>query len=329
MINEFERIIKSNTCMPILKSASIMITGATGTIGYYLVSLLMYYNDAYNANIKLYCPVRNIQKAKKMYGNAKNLFFVEYELNQACTFDFEVDYVIHCAGPTRSSYMVQYPVDTINAVYGGTEKLLHFFKNNGRKGFLYVSSVEIYGENYDADKILTEETVGAVDTLKVRSSYPEAKRLAENLCVAYANQYGLPIKIVRLTQILGKSDGDNRLIAYLCDCAKNKQNIVLKSDGKAIKAYCYIADCVSAMLYALVKGENIAYNVANEEMALSVYQLAKYVSQKYLDGSVTIENSDSKIYPKSSVLVMDSKKLRDLGWRPEFGLEESLELLIK
>ncbi|MDE7464170.1 MAG: NAD(P)-dependent oxidoreductase, partial [Clostridiales bacterium] len=145
---------------------------------------------------------------------------------------------------------------------------------------------------------------------------------------AYSVQYGLPVKIARLSQILGVGKGDNRLIAYLCDCARNKNQIVLKSDGKATKAYCYIADCASALITILVNGENTAYNIANESMVLSVRELADFVSKRYIGKDVVIENKQTAIYPKSSYLVMDSAKLRGLGWRPIFGLGEAFDGLV-
>lgn len=325
---EFDRIINSNADISALKNSTVMITGATGTVGSYLLDLLLYYNKKHGANISIVCPVRNPAKIPAELKSVDLLDWVEFDLTKELNIDRSVDYLVHCAGPTRSAEMVERPVDTVNAIALGTENMLEFFRKHGGKGFLYLSSVEIYGENFDETKVLTEDTMGAVNPLNVRSSYPEAKRLAETLCVAYSAQYGLPVKIARLSQILGVGKGDNRLIAYLCECARNKQQIVLKSDGKATKAYCYIADCISALITILVKGENTAYNIANEKMILSVRELADFVSSKYIGKSVIIENKATAIYPKSSYLVMDSAKLQGLGWKAVFGLDEALEGLI-
>lgn len=328
-MTEFEKIINSNVCLEQLKNSTVMITGATGTVGEYLLELLLYYNVEHKANIDIFCPVRNLEKIPENRRSVAGLKWVVFDITKKIEIDCKPDYIVHCAGPTRSAEMVERPVDTINAIALGTENMLEFFRQKGGKGFLYLSSVEIYGENFDEDKVFSENTMGAVNPLAVRSSYPEAKRLAETLCVAYAAQYGLPVKIARLTQILGVGKGDNRLIAYLCDCAKNKRQIVLKSDGKATKAYCYIADCISALVYILIKGENTAYNVANSSMVLSVRELADFVSEKYIGKSVVIENRETSLYPKSSYLIMDTAKLRSLGWCPAFGLNEAFDGLIE
>lgn len=327
-MTEFDRIINSNDSIAALKNTTVMITGATGTVGSHLLDLLLYYNKNHGANISVICPVRNPAKIPEGLKSVDALKWVEFDLTKGLDINIDVDFVVHCAGPTRSAEMVERPVDTVNAIALGTENMLEYFRNHGGKGFLYLSSVEIYGENFDETKVLTEDAMGAVNPLSVRSSYPEAKRLAETLCVGYSAQYGLPVKIARLSQILGVGKGDNRLIAYLCDCASNKQQIVLKSDGKATKAYCYIADCISALITILVKGENTAYNVANDSMVLSVRELADFVSKKYIGKGVIIENKATAIYPKSSYLVMDTAKLRALGWKPIFGLDEAFDGLI-
>jgi nucleoside-diphosphate-sugar epimerase len=163
----------------------------------------------------------------------------------------------------------------------------------------------------------------------LRSCYPEGKRLAENLCVSYANEYNLSIKIARLAQILGQSKGDNRLIAYLCDSVKNNQTIILNSDGKAEKSFCYIMDCISALIYILVVGENTAYNVANNSMHMSVFELANFVSKKYLSKDVIVNNSNDCKYPKSSYLVLNSDKLMSLGWKPYVDIEEAFDRLLQ
>lgn len=328
MKKEFDKIIESNDCFAKLKNTTVLLTGATGTVGSYILRLLLHYNGKDNAGITLVCPVRSKKRIPDDIAGNCDVMWIEYDFKSEFDYAGDVDYVIHCAGPTRSADMVNSPVDTVNAIAWGTQRLLEFFKEHGRKGFLYVSSVEIYGENFDESKILYEDTMGLVDPLAVRSSYPEAKRLTETLCTAYAHQYNMPVKIARLSQVLGLGNGDNRLIAYLCNCAKTKQPIVLKSDGKATKAYCYIADCASAMIRILVDGECTAYNVANKNMIMSVLDLAKYISAKYLDGNVTVENKDTGLYPKSSFLVMNADKLCALGWQPVFGLDDAFDMLI-
>lgn len=116
--------------------------------------------------------------------------------------------------------------------------------------------------------------------------------------------------------------------SYLCRSAIDKSQIVLHSDGKTTKSYCYIMDCISAMIYILVKGESTAYNVSNPDAVASVCDLAKFVSNKYIGLPVVLENKALDMYPISSCLILDSKKLSKLGWAPKVGIEEAFNRLI-
>ncbi len=326
MTEEFELIISTNKDLEKLNNSKILLTGATGTIGSYLLEFLLYYNKRCNAGIKILCPIRNKLKFHIERCDINTVEAVPY--SSISELQDKVDYVIHCAGPTRSADFINYPVDTISAIFTDTQILLDYFKSHGEKAFLYLSSIEIYGDNSDIKKVFSENSLGQLDNLRIRSCYPESKRLAENLCMAYAKQFDLNIKIVRLSQILGRSKGDNRLIAYLCESAINKEPIHLKSDGKSVKSYCYIMDCISAMLTVLVRGQATAYNVANEKIVASVLELSEYINKKYIGKEVIVENKKDEKYPESSFLVMNTDKLKALGWKAHVGMEDAFDKLI-
>ncbi|TON44942.1 dTDP-glucose 4,6-dehydratase, partial [Vibrio parahaemolyticus] len=72
---------------------------------------------------------------------------------------------------------------------------------------------------------------------------------------------------------------DGRVMSDLVGCVIDNQPIVLKSDGSALRSFCYVTDAVSAMLLVLLKGEvNTAYNIANETEEVSILQLANLLS---------------------------------------------------
>lgn len=322
---EFDSIAESNACVQALRGTTILISGVTGTIGSYLFEFLQYYNSKFSAGIKIVCPIRDITKIRTEWKCCRNVtWYNYYDLHFA---DKTVDYFVHCASPTKSNIFIEQPVETIDAICSGTKRMLDAFRCCDGRGFLYVSSVEVYGDNHTMN-LIDETNCGSADSLKIRNCYPIAKRMAENLCMSYASEYGLPIKIARLSQIIGVGASDNRLMAYLCRSAIDKSQIVLHSDGKTTKSYCYIMDCISAMIYILVKGESTAYNVSNPDAVASVYDLAKFVSNKYIGLPVVLENKALDMYPISSCLILDSKKLSKLGWAPKVGIEEAFNRLI-
>lgn len=64
------------------------------------------------------------------------------------------------------------------------------------KAFVYVS-MEVYGSFQSLDHDVSEEDLGYIDPLAVRSNYSESKRLCENMCIAYASEYGVSVRIAR------------------------------------------------------------------------------------------------------------------------------------
>ncbi len=315
-----------------LANASIVVTGATGLIG----SSLIYGLIALKKNVKIIAPVRNLDKAKEKFSpdQLKNIQLIVCDLVK---FDYDslgdVDYIVHCAAPTSSKFFVDRPVETFSIIYEGTKVLLDYATRHKVKGFAYLSSLEVYGEIIDDSKVVDEGEQGYLDPLSVRSSYPMAKRAVENFCCLYAAQYGVPVKIVRLTQTTGAGIAmdDNRVIAQFARFAANGQDIVLHTSGESARPYCYTMDCISAILYVLLCGKTgEAYNVANESTYISARGMAEYL-QKNFNSSICVkfEINENMGYAPASKLRLSSAKLRSLGWKPRYGLREIFERLIE
>ena len=128
--------------------------------------------------------------------------------------------------------------------------------------------------------------------MKVRTSYPESKRMCESLCTAYASQYSVPVKVLRLTQTFGPGVryDDGRVFAEFARCAIERRNIVLHTDGATRRSYLYTADAVSAILTVLLKGiAGEAYNAANEATFCSIREMAQLVCSECAGGKIGVE----------------------------------------
>lgn len=312
-----------------LGGSSFLITGATGLIGSYLVHCLLAAND----KISVTLPVRDMEKAKSIYGEENprvNLFrcdLLEYVRN----LDDYHDYVIHCASPTSGKYITENPVETYSLTTETTKCLLEYSKRKSIKSMVYISSIEYYGQILD-DRIITEDVLGYVDPTSPRSSYPLGKRAAEYLCTAYAIEYGVPVKIARLTQTFGSkvAINDNRVFAQFARSIITGNDIVLHTSGGSAKPYCYIVDCISAILCILLDGHNgEAYNVANENTYISIRELAKFLRDNFnSDIGIRIELHPEMGYAAETRLHICTKKLASLGWIPKYDLKDMFERLI-
>lgn len=315
-----------------LANSVFLITGATGLIGSTLIHCLL----ALDKDIKVIAPVRNAGKAELMFSKTE-LEYIKIIECDIVKFDYNqlpnVDYIIHCAAPTASKFFVEHPVETFNIIVEGTKVLLEYAKDNPIKGFVYLSSLEVYGEIHDDSKTVTEDVQGYLDVMSVRSSYPMAKRAAENLCSLYASEYNVPVRVARLTQTTGAgiAKDDNRIIAQFARLAAQGKDIILHTTGESARPYCYTTDAISAILYILLKGsKGEAYNVANDETYISAKEMAEYLRETFNhEIKIKVEINDNMGYAPVTKQKLSTQKIRSLEWKPSFGLYELFANLIK
>ena len=163
-----------------------------------------------------------------------------------------------------------------------------------------------------------------------------AKRMAENLCVAYASEYGVPVKIARLAQTFGEGvrQEDNRVYAQFARAILEGRDIVLRTDGSASRCYCAVSDVVEAVRVLLAKGTDATpYTVANEATFCSVREMAERLIAAHPESgsrlAFDISEDAARSYPPPTRLRLDSSRLRALGWEPNVGLMEMFDRMMK
>lgn len=335
--DDFEYILNSEVDVSQFKNSSILITGATGLVGSLLTRFFLYLDNKYNYETEIYVVVRNKSKANNLYNNyaTNKLNYIVSDLEyDEIVIPTKIDYVVHAAAVTKSKLLISKPVDVIKISVNGTEKVLDLALKKKVKAVVYLSSMEVYGQP-SLEKKITENDLGTIDLLNPRSCYPESKRLCENLCSAYVHQYGLNVKIARLAQTFGAGtlDSENRVFAQFAKSVINGNNIVLHTEGKSEGNYVYTADALKAILMLLLMGRSgEAYNVVNENnhttiknMALNLITNFGINNQKVII-DIPIQNMG---YAPDVHMRLSGEKMRKLGWKPQFDLNEMYTKLIK
>lgn len=314
-----------------IQGCTFLVTGATGLIGSTLIKCLLYLNKVKDAKIKIIALARNMEKANQMFeDNDIEWFFQDaiLPINIPCS---QIDYVVHCANSTSSRFYVDYPVENINTAYIGTNNLLRFCKEKNVKGVVYLSSLECYG-TITTDVPIMEHDMGYISPTDVRSSYSLGKRATECLCHCYAKEYGVPVRIARLTQTFsaGVSLQDNRVFAQFAKSIVNGSDIVLHTKGESTKPYCYTIDAVTAILFLLVKGtDGEAYNVANSSTYVSIRDMAQFLIDNFnRNCQLKIDIRDNMGYAPETKLNLSTDKLQALGWKPVYFLKDMYAQLI-
>ncbi|RNM31391.1 NAD-dependent epimerase/dehydratase family protein [Absicoccus porci] len=331
VIRQDAKAIGQNGIMTEFEGTSILVTGGTGLIGSTLVMGLL---EA--KNIDVYVLARSIGKAKNIfcdYLENKKLHFIIQDISQPIPFDLSVDYIIHTASPTSSKYFVDHPVETIHTSIQGTDNVLKFAKEHSIKSLVYLSSLEVYGVTDPMLDSVKELDYGYLDPFKVRSSYSEGKRMVECLCASYYSEYSVPIRVARLAQTFGPgvSYEDGRVFADFARSCIEKRDIVLHTEGKTVRNYCYTKDAAIAILYILAHGQNgEAYNVANPDTAISIYDMACLLHHLYPDSQVKVMiDGKERGYNPDVIIRLNVDKLNALGYRPSTSLEQMYNRLIE
>lgn len=308
---------------------NFLVTGATGLIGSALVKFLS------NGNNHIVCPVRNLEKAKRIFNDDQNsnIEFVKTGISDFLSASNDMfDYIIHCASPTSSRYFIKNPVETLTFGIDSTVAILEYSRKNPVKSIVYLSSLESYGTVTDDSKSIDEDYQGYINPLDIRSSYNIVKRTCECLCHSYYAEYGVPVKIIRLTQTISPfiQNSDMRVFAQFARKAAEGKDIELHTEGSSSRQYIFIDDAISAIMTILIKGESgEAYNAANDQTYISARDLADFVQKNFNpSGKVIFKLRNDMGYAPTTKLKLNITKLKALGWNAQTSLYSMFLTLI-
>ena len=318
-----------------LENKTLMITGASGLIGRCLIDTLMMANKLKGLNVRVVAVARNEERLKDFFGDFVNngmIHILAHDVTMpmdSVNIPEKVDYILHLASNTHPVAYATDPIGTITTNVIGLNNLLQLADKKHSERFLFASSVEIYGENRGDTELFTEDYCGYIDSNTLRAGYPESKRVGEALCQAYAKQRNMDVVIPRLSRVYGptmKVD-DTTALSQFIKKAINKEDIVLKSAGTQYYSYTYVTDAVSALLYCLLCGKSgEAYNISDKESDIHLRDLAAILAE--IAGTKVVfdipDATEQAGYSKATTAVMDSTKIRKLGWKAMVPIREGL-----
>lgn len=299
-----------------LDNKTILISGGTGFIGSFIIEIIKYRNLNFNSNIK-------VVSISRSGGDSNNTVeYLKADISAPVCYDGKVDYIIHLASNTHPKQYEEDPVGTIITNIYGSDNLLKLAKEKNAV-FLLASSVEIYGQG--SDKPMDEKYFGYLDCNNARNGYNEAKRLCESLCQSYKEQFGVDVRIARLSRIFGADKKkDSKAIAQFMNNVICGEDIVLKSKGEQRFSYCYVADAASGILKILIDGiSGEAYNISADDEGMTLGEYAKYIGS--LGGRKVIYNIENNKYvSKATYALVDTNKIKALNWKPIFTIKDAL-----
>ncbi len=322
-----------------LKNCSILLSGATGLIGSFLIDVIMHKNTAEDLNCVVYALGRNEEKARKRFAKYEEdprWKFISYDVKKPLVREDigDVGYVLHLASNTHPLQYATDPIGTITTNIIGLQNMLDFSVEHHANRFAFASSNEIYGENRGDVELFDEEYCGYIDCNTMRAGYPESKRCGEALCQAYKAQKNLDISIIRFTRSYGPTMlmSDTKAISQFIKKGVAGEDIVLKSEGMQYYSYQYMADSVAGLLTILLCGKNgEAYNIAEKNSDIMLKDLADIIAR--INGKKVVfeipEALEAAGYSKATKARLDGHKLESLGWKPKYDIKSGLERTIQ
>ena len=317
------------------RDSTICITGATGMIGSCLTDTLLCADEEYGNRFRVVAMGRNEDKLRERFAYADGLPFLDLAVRDVLdppVFDAEPDYILHLASNADPRSYALYPAETLLANVLGTYHMLDYCRAHTKTRLLMTSTFEVYGKDGDRD-VFREDDSGEIDLNQIRSCYPESKRTAEILMRCYHQEYGVDCVIARLSSIYGPTmaSDDSKAHAQFIRNGLRKESIVLKSEGLQKRTYCYLMDAVSAILTVLFRGESgQAYNISNENSVATIAEVAETVAR--ICGTEVVRDLPDDVerrgFSRPQNCILDNGKLRALGWRGEYTLEQGLRSTI-
>ena len=328
-----------------LDGSTILITGCAGFLGFYFVHFFYQYREKLNLN-KIICLDNFMLGYPKWIDemNADERFVVKkFDIikDQIDSIDEakDADFIIHMASIASPMFYRMYPIETLDANIWGLRSLLEYYKEKTIKGFLFYSSSELYGDPAPEAVPTSEDYNGNVCATGPRACYDESKRFGETMCMLFAQQYDMPIGVVRPFNNYGPGMkiNDKRVPA---DFAKNiveNKDITILSNGSPSRTFCYIADAISGYLKIMLYGKYDYFNIGIGSPEITITQLAEIyekAGKEFFDynGKINYAVSSDKEYLTNNPQrrCPDITKAKTiLGYNPQITVEDGVRRFLQ
>ncbi|MFY1067091.1 NAD-dependent epimerase/dehydratase family protein [Enterococcus sp. AD013-P3] len=335
---DLQKVIENYPDWEKLSGKSLLMIGASGMIGSFLVDVLMLANQQKRTSVNVYAMGRNRRRLEQYFADylpARKFQIIEGDVTTPLPKELKADYLIHGASNTHPKAYATDPIGTIMTNLMGTEQVLKHAAATNAERTLFLSTVEIYGENRSDTEYFDEAYCGYIDCNTLRAGYPEGKRVSESLCQAYISKYGIDIVIPRLSRVFGPTmlTSDTKASSQFILNAARNEDIVLKSEGTQHFSYVYVGDAVLALLHLLTNGSSgEAYNVAGgKDYDLRLKDLAAKIAAVG-KGRIVFQLPDEleqKGFSKANKALLDITKIQKNGFASIFDLNTALSHTVK
>jgi dTDP-glucose 4,6-dehydratase len=312
---------------------SVLVTGAWGFIGSYFCKLVLRSTDW---KLTAFGRAGSSRSEKRLAEPdcERSLLRIRGDLTDASSLSGiceGIDYVVHFAAKTFVDHSIIDPNPFIQSNVVGTYNLLEQARKYRVERFVQVSTDEVYGS-------IAEGAYNEDSRFNPTNPYAATKAAADSLALAYHHTYGLPVIITRTENSAGPYQHPQKVFPTFVQRALEGEKLRLYGDGKHVRQWLHVEDHCRAIMMLLDRGTpghiyHIAGNqeLANIDLARAILRVmdgsdVAFPAKGYpFDERITFID-DAQIRPcHDRRYALNSDKIRALGWRPQFTLNQLVE----
>jgi UDP-glucuronate 4-epimerase len=311
-----------------MSSQKILVTGATGFIGYHLSKSLLddgyevlgidNINDYYDPNLKL----ARLEQLKPY----KNFNFEKVDISNRETITqsfqtFKPNKVVNLAAQAGVRYSIENPYAYMDSNLVGFLNILELSRKNEVEGFIYASSSSVYGAN-EKIPFSVEDRVD-----KPIALYGATKRANELIAYSYSHLYGLHATGLRYFTVYGPWGRPDMAMFIFTKKILNGESIPVFNNGNMKRDFTYIDDIISGTRSAIDNNHKCeVFNLGNhrsEHLMDMIALIEKELGKKAIIDFQPMQPGDVK-----ESFADISNSVKKLGFNPKIALSKGISLFL-
>lgn len=316
-----------------LKGSTILITGGTGFVGSWVARGIIWLNDNFDFGCQIILLARdpeNLERSDPKLYHRSEITYLRSDIRSVHNLPSNINYIIHAAANPDNRAHMSDPVNTMDVIALGTKAIMDAATRlPDIRNIVHISSGQVYGKAPENGEALRETILYNFSKNDITSVYPEAKRYAETICLAYRSLFKLPICIVRPFSFVGPYQKLNKpwAINTFLQEALNNQPMRIVGNGKPQRSYLYASDMAAWLLVVLAEGKSgDIYNFGSSE-GVSLKEVTEKIN-KLLPRPVDImiqnyNNDESKFIPNLEHII------EKFNLKMVFNFDEALQQTIQ
>jgi UDP-glucose 4-epimerase len=303
----------------------IFIAGGAGFIGSQLADKLI----ADGNYVTVYDNLSSGKESfiKQNFGNG-NFSFVRADIEDLDKLKQNIighDIVFQLAANPDIRYGIEHTDADLKQNTICTYNILEAMRLTGINKIVFSSTSTIYGE---PTVMPTPEEYGPLYPI---SLYGASKLACEALCTAFSHTFNMQCWIFRFANIVGGRGTHGLLYDFIKKLKQNANELEILGNGRQVKSYLLVDDCIDAMLYAC-KNSNDQFNVYNLGCGdqIDITMIAKLLNNKMglNNAKLKLTGGDRGWPGDVAKMDLDVRKINKLGWKSKYSSREAVEIAI-